>query len=125
IVDGRTIQSMPESGARAGYDGYKKKKGSKVHVAVDTLGNLLAVVVTAANEQERRQIGELCDQVQEVCQESVEISYADQGHTGEAGKEECGKRGIELVVVKLPKMEGGKNSSCCRSGGWWSEVSHG
>ena len=52
-LDGRTLQSSPESGGRAGYDGYKRKKGSKVHVAVDTLGNLLAVLVTPANEQER------------------------------------------------------------------------
>lgn len=37
ILDGRTLQSVPESGARVGYDGYKRKKGSKVHVAVDTL----------------------------------------------------------------------------------------
>ena len=36
-----------------GYDGAKKKNGSKVHIAVDTLGNLLALKVTAANEQER------------------------------------------------------------------------
>ena len=41
IYDGRTLQSSPESGVRAGYDGYKRKKGSKVHVAVDTLGHLL------------------------------------------------------------------------------------
>ena len=39
IYDGRTLQSSPESGARAGYDGYKRKKGSKVHIAVDTLGS--------------------------------------------------------------------------------------
>src|SRR5262250_2901989 len=45
ILDGRTLQSTPESGARGGYDGAKKKKGSKVHVAVDTLGNLLALKV--------------------------------------------------------------------------------
>ena len=38
ILDGRTLQSSPESGGRAGYDGHKRKKGSKVHVAVDTLG---------------------------------------------------------------------------------------
>ena len=50
ILDGRTLQSTPESGARAGYDGAKKKKGSKVHAAVDTLGNLLALTITAANE---------------------------------------------------------------------------
>lgn len=37
IFDGRTMQSTtPESGDRAGYDGYKRKKGSKVHIAVDT-----------------------------------------------------------------------------------------
>jgi hypothetical protein len=38
ILDGRTLQSTPESGGRAGYDVYKPKKGSKVHIAVDTLG---------------------------------------------------------------------------------------
>ncbi len=53
ILDGRTMQSSPESGARAGYDDYKRRKGSKVHMAVDTLGHLLAVLVTPANEQER------------------------------------------------------------------------
>jgi transposase len=50
ILDGRTVQSTPESGSRCGYDGYKRRKGSKVHIAVDTLGHLLALKVTAANE---------------------------------------------------------------------------
>src|SRR5262249_50204878 len=36
VLDGRTLQSTPESGGRAGYDGAKKRKGSKVHIAVDT-----------------------------------------------------------------------------------------
>jgi transposase len=53
VVDSRTLQSTPESGARAGYDGHKRRKGSKVHLAVDTLGQLLAVVMTPANEQDR------------------------------------------------------------------------
>src|SRR5204862_2127122 len=56
IFDSRTLQSSPESGHRAGYDGAKRRKGSKVHLAVDTLGNLLALRVTAANEQERAQV---------------------------------------------------------------------
>ncbi len=56
IFDGRTMGSTPESGARAGYDGHKRKKGSKVHMAVDTLGHLLALHVTPANEQERAQV---------------------------------------------------------------------
>jgi transposase len=53
VLDARTLQSSVESGGRAGYDGHKKRKGSKVHMAVDTLGPLLAAHVTAANEQER------------------------------------------------------------------------
>ena len=53
ILDGRPLQSTPESGERAGFDGAKYKKGSKVHLAVDTLGHVLALHVTAANEQER------------------------------------------------------------------------
>jgi transposase len=53
ILDSWTVQSTPESGARAGYDGHKRRKGSKVHAAVDTLGHLLALVVTPANEQDR------------------------------------------------------------------------
>jgi len=38
ILDSRTLQSTPESGARAGFDGHKKRKGSKPMPAVDTLG---------------------------------------------------------------------------------------
>ena len=43
ILDSRTLQSRPESGGRGGYDGAKKRKGSKVHAAVGTLGHLLAL----------------------------------------------------------------------------------
>jgi hypothetical protein len=53
ILDSRMLQSTPESGARAGYNGAKRRKGSKVHAAVDTLGHLLALHVTPANEQDR------------------------------------------------------------------------
>ncbi|MEX3860495.1 transposase, partial [Paraburkholderia sp. BR10923] len=65
ILDGRTLLSTCESGARAGYDGYKRKKGSKVHMAVDTLGQLLAVHVTPANELVRAQGGEVARLVQQ------------------------------------------------------------
>lgn len=71
ILDGRTLQSSIESGARAGFDGHKKKRGSKVHMAVDTLGHLLAVLVTPANEQERTQVATLAKAVQETTQRSV------------------------------------------------------
>src|SRR5579872_4181638 len=59
ILDARVVQSSPERGARAGYDGHKRRKGSKVHAAVDTLGYLLALTVTPANQDERTQVATL------------------------------------------------------------------
>jgi len=107
IIDSQTIQSTPESGGRAGYDGHKKKKGSKIHMAVDTLGHLLALQVTPANEQERSQVKRLCQEIQEVTGESVEIAFVDQGYTGDQAKEDAKEHGIVLQVVKLPQAKRG------------------
>ena len=107
IFDGRTMQSSPESGGRAGYDGYKRKKGSKVHVAVDTLGHLLALVVTPANEQERAQVDALAKQVQAATQRGVDLAYVDQGYTGKKAADAAAKHGIELAVVKLAEAKRG------------------
>jgi transposase len=107
IFDGRTLQSTPESGARAGYDGHKKKKGSKIHLAVDTLGNLLTMLATPANEQERAQVAELAAAVQEVTDEHVEVAFVDQGYTGEDVAQAAEEHGIRLEVVKLPEAKRG------------------
>jgi len=109
IFDGRTLQSSVESGGegRAGYDGAKRKKGSKVHMAVDTLGHLLALVVTPANEQERAQVAELAQMVQEVTGQNVELAYVDQGYTGDKPAEAAQAAGMRLEVVKLPKAKRG------------------
>jgi transposase len=107
ILDSRTLQSTPESGARAGYDGAKRRNGSKVHMAVDTLGHLLALHVTAANQQDRDQVEQLAAKVQEVTGQSVELAYVDQGYTGERPAEAAAEHGITLEVVKLPEAKKG------------------
>lgn len=107
IFDARTLQSTPESGARAGYDGHKRKKGSKVHAAVDTLGHLLALHVTPANEQERAQVAELAEAVQEVTGQNVEVAFVDQGYTGEHPAQAAQEHGIQLEIVKLPEAKKG------------------
>jgi transposase len=107
ILDARTVQSTPESGSRAGYDGHKKKNGSKVHLAVDTLGHLLALKVTAANEQERHQVPELAGQVQEVTGQTVSLAYVDQGYTGNQPAADAAAHGIRLEVVRLPEAKKG------------------
>src|SRR5216683_1566433 len=83
IFDSRTLQSTPESGSHAGYDGAKRRKGSKVHAAVDTLGNLLARLFTPANEQDRAQVGELAQAVQAATGQTVEVAFVDQAYTGD------------------------------------------
>lgn len=49
-VDSRTRPSAPESCGRAIYDRHKRRKGSKIHMAVDTLGQSLPMHMTPANE---------------------------------------------------------------------------
>lgn len=107
ILDGRTMQSTPESGGRAGYDGYKRRKGSKVHIAVDTLGHLLALTVTPADAQERSQVAPLAEQIQQATGQNVELAYVDQGYTGENPLFDAAEKGIDLVVVRLPGAKKG------------------
>jgi transposase len=94
IVDSRAVQSTPESGAREGYDGHKRRKGSKVHAAVDTLGHLLALVVTPANEQDRAQVGELAAALQAAKGETVDLAFVDQASTGEAAADAAQAHGL-------------------------------
>ena len=107
IFDGQTLPNTIESGERSGYDGYKRKNGSKIDAAVDTLGYLLALVVTPADEQERDQVGELSRQVQGITGNSVKIAWVDQGYTGEETASAARGHGIELRVVKLPESKKG------------------
>jgi transposase len=107
ILDSRTLQSSPESGARAGYDGAKRKHGSKVHVAVDTLGSLLALHVTAADQQDRAQVEQLAHDVQMVTGDSVQLAYVDQGYTGDQPAQDAQQHGLQLEVIKLPEAKKG------------------
>ncbi len=107
IVDARVLPSSPESGARAGYDGHKRRKGSKVHAAVDTLGQLLAVMVSPANEDERTQVDALAAQIQAVTGDHGELAWVDQGYTGEEVAQTAAAHGIQLQVVQLPEAKRG------------------
>ena len=107
IVDGRSLRSTPESGGRAGYDGHKRKKGSKVHAAVDPLGPLLALKVTPANEQERVHVGALLAEVQEATGENVQAAFVDQGYTREEPAAQAAQEGVQLIVVKLREAKRG------------------
>lgn len=107
LFDARTIQSTPASGPGAGYDGHKRRNGRKTHIAVDTLGYLLALPVTPANEQERKQVAVLADAVQDVTGETVEVAFGDEGYTGQAAAADAATHGIQLAGIKLETAKRG------------------
>jgi transposase len=107
ILDSRTLRSTPESGQRAGWDGAKRKRGTKLHLAIDTLGDLLALHVTPADEQDRAQVAEVAAAVQEETGGAVTVGYVDQGYTGEQPAAAAAAEGITLEVVKLPDAKRG------------------
>lgn len=107
ILDSRTLQSTPEIGPRTGWDGAKRRKGSTVHLAVDTLGQLLALHVTTANDRDRAQVTELAEAVQGATGETVTLAYVDQGHTVEALRQAAADPGIALELIKLPDVKRG------------------
>ena len=107
VLDSRTLRSTTESGSRGGYDGHKGKKGSKVHAAVDTLGHLLALRVSPANEDDRKQVEKLSEEIQQATAENVDLAYVDQGYTGERASESAAEHGIRLEVVKHEEAKRG------------------
>jgi transposase len=107
ILDGRTLQSTPESGNRAEFDGHKMRNGSKIHIAVDTLGHLLALRVTTGKEQERHQVADLAAAVQEATGQTVTLAYVDQGYTGDQPIADAAAHGIRLEVVKHDGLKKG------------------
>ena len=102
VIDSRTVQSTPESGNQAGFDGAKQRRGRKVHLAVDTLGYLLAAYVTPANQQDRAQVAELAERVQWVTGGHVQVAFADEGYSGESALADAASQGIQLILVKRP-----------------------
>jgi hypothetical protein len=76
-------------------------------MAVGTLGHLLDLQVTAANERERVQVGRLAEQVQAITGDSVEVAFVDQGYTGDHPAQDAAAYGIQLEVVKLPEAKKG------------------
>jgi transposase len=101
ILGRQTLQSTPESDDRTGYDGAKRRQGSRVHAAVDTLGNLLALHVSSADEQDQQHVGELA------AAEHVELARFDAGDTGQTAADAAAAQGINLVVVKVSAAKRG------------------
>jgi transposase len=104
VLDSRTLRSTPESGTRSGYDGAKRKKGSKLHIGVDTLGHLPAAHVTPATADDRAEVGRLAKAVQAPTGESVG-GLCRSSYTGEKPAQAAKEHAITLEVIKLPEAK--------------------
>jgi len=107
ILNSRPLQCTPARGDRADWDGAKRSQSTKVHLAVDTLGQRHALNVAPANAQNRAQIEALAKAVQEAIDETVALAYVDQGYTGEVPRQAAATYGMALEVVKLPDVKRG------------------
>src|SRR6195952_5063339 len=107
VLDSRTLRSSPESGERAGYDGAKRKRGSKVHLAVDTPGHVVALHVTPADAHDRGEVGRLSAAVQAATDGRVEMAFVDQGYPGDKPAEAAQAHGIDPEGAKAPQAKRG------------------
>ena len=107
IFDSRTLRSTPESGARAGYDGAKRKRGSKVHMAVDTVGYLLTLFITAANEQDRTRLEKWWPYVLRIHATAQAMLARDAGDFDRAVAvvTECRRKIAQLPVVDAEEFQ--------------------
>jgi transposase len=76
-------------------------------MAVDTLGHLLALHLTAADVGDREAIGRLAADIQDATGDAVSLAYVDQGYTGETAAKAAAAEGIKLEAVKLPEAKRG------------------
>lgn len=118
IIDSQATRGSPQGGG-TGFDAAKKVKGRKRHLVVDTLGLLLAVVVTAASVQDRdgatTVVAQACAKVP-----SLKKLYADSAYAGRCAESLEQAHGIEVEIVRSPgnRLTGTYHDA---QGSLWSE----
>jgi putative transposase len=81
ILDSQSVKTV-EGGNDIGFDGNKKINGRKRHVLVDTLGLVLAVLVTAASVEDRAGAKQLFSRIQPLSWKRMKLVWTDGNYTG-------------------------------------------
>jgi transposase len=97
VIDSQSVRTSAQGGPR-GFDANKKIKGRKRHIATDTLGLLLAVVVTAASVQDR-DVGPAVLDAALARYPTLAMVYVDQGYAGRCA-DEMRTRDVRVDVVR-------------------------
>jgi transposase len=98
VVDSQSVKTSQQGGPK-GFDAGKKVKGRKRHLIVDTLGLLLAVMITPANVQDRDAAPDL---VKFALQKyaSLKKVFVDSAYAGRCAHEIREKHSVEVEVVR-------------------------
>jgi putative transposase len=97
VMDSQSVKTA-EAGGERGFDGGKQVDGRKRQLIVDTEGNVLTVVVHAANIQDRDGVQPALSETQDLCP-SVSYAWADQSYRGDVVEWAANVLGITIEIV--------------------------
>jgi transposase len=100
ILDSQSVKTSAQGGPK-GYDAGKKVKGRKRHLATDTLGLLIAVLVTTACTQDRDAASPLL-QLAKAKAPTIRKVYVDAGYAGKATAQLRRDHDVDVEVVRHP-----------------------
>lgn len=100
ILDSQSVTTSPQGGPK-GYDAAKKIKGRKRHLVTDTLGLLLAVLVTAASTQDRDAAMPVLD-LAKAKVPGIKKLWVDSGYAGQRARQMRENYDLEVEVVRHP-----------------------
>lgn len=107
VIDSQSVKAADTVGAAtSGFDGGKKIKGRKRHIAVDSNGWLLAVLVTAASVQDRDGGHRLLALLRERFS-TIALVWADGGYAGRLVAWAAAVLALTVTVVKRTDNVGG------------------
>lgn len=102
VIDSASVPGAETVGqASRGYDAGKKTNGRKRHIAVDTIGMLLVVLVTGAGTQDRDGARPLLQQLTRSCRR-IQLVWADGGYAGKLVTWAAEQLRLRLQIVKRP-----------------------
>ena len=99
LIDSQSTRISPQGGAQ-GFDAGKKVKGRKRHLVVDTLGLILAVVVTSAALQDRDAAAVALQQAQEKTGQSIKTLFADSAYAGRCAALITKDQAVEVQIIR-------------------------